>query len=205
MKHIDTIEKYKGNTYCIIFSDETREYINSDIVCEYHLAGNMDIPENAWEQVVHSNRLRTAKERALYLLDYKDYSYTELFKKLEQNYPEDVCFEVMSRLIEIGVINDRRYSANFARYLVETKKYGYYRCVQEMRLKGLDRDFIEEALAPYKETTIERLCELIESKYARKISDRKSLDKVKNALVRAGYSYSDIKDAFEEFDFELED
>lgn len=205
MKHIESVEKYKGNTYCITFCDEQKEYINADIVCEYHLSGNMDIPDEAWDDIIYSNKLRTARERALYLLDYKDYSYTELFKKLEQNYPEQICFDVMSRLIEIGAINDRRYAHNFARHLVETKRFGYYRCVQEMRLKGLDRSFIDEALEPYKEASVERLCELIESKYARKITDRRSMDKVKNALVRLGYSYSDIKCAFDEFEFELED
>lgn len=206
MKKIESIEKYKGNTYCISFSEEEeKEYLNIDIICEYHLKAGMSVPASAWEDIVYANKLRTAKERALYLLDFKDYSYTELFKKLEQNYPEQICFDVMSRLIEIGVINDKRYAVNYARKLVEVKGYGYYRCVQEMRLKGLDRSFIEEALLPYKETAVERLAELIEAKYARKISDRKSLEKVKGALVRLGYSFSDVKDALEQFEFDFED
>ncbi len=203
MKHIDTIEKFKGKTYCVTFSDDEKEYLNIDIISDYHLTSNMDVPDDAWKDILYSNKLRTAKERALYLLDYKDYSYTELFKKLEANYPEQICFDVMARLVEIGVINDRRYAYNFARRLVEVKKFGYYRCVQEMRLKGLDRSFIDEALLPYKETTIERLTELIEDKYSRKITDKKSLDKVKNALVRLGYSYSDIKEALDGFEFDL--
>ena len=52
---------------------------------------------------------------------------------------------------------------------------------------------------------MERLAELIEAKYARKISDRKSLEKVKGALVRLGYSFSDVKDALEQFEFDFED
>ncbi len=205
MMNITKIEKYKGNTYEIEFDDGEKEYLNIDIISDYHLKAPMSLPESAWEQVSYANKLRTAKERALYLLDYKDYSYTELFKKLEQNYPTQVCFDTMARLVEIGVINDKRYAVNMARRLVEVKGFGYYRCVREMRLKGLDNEFIEEALAPYSETTVERLKELVEEKYAHKIRDKKSLDKVKNALVRLGYSFSQVKEALEDYTFEDDD
>lgn len=203
MMNITKIEKYKGNTYEVEFDDGAKEYLNIEIITDYHLKAPMSLPESAWEQVSYANKLRTAKERALYLLDYKDYSYTELFKKLEQNYPTQVCFDTMARLVEIGVINDKRYAVNMARRLAEVKGFGYYRCVREMRLKGLDNEFIEEALAPYRENAVERLKELVEEKYAHKIRDKKSLDKVKNALVRLGYSFSQVKEALE--DYELED
>ena len=205
MMNITKIEKYKGNTYEVEFDDGEKDYLNIEIITDYHLKAPMSLPESAWEQVLYANRLRTAKERALYLLDYKDYSYTELFKKLEQNYPTQVCFDTMARLVEIGVINDKRYAVNMARRLVEVKGFGYYRCVREMRLKGLDNEFIEEALAPYRETAVERLKELVEEKYAHKIRDKKSLDKVKNALVRLGYSFSQVKEALEDYTFEDDD
>lgn len=205
MMNIIRIEKYKGNTYEVEFDDGEKEYLNIDIISDFHLKSPMSLPESAWEQVSYANKLRTAKERALYLLDYKDYSYTELFKKLEQNYPTQVCFDTMARLVEIGVINDKRYAVNMARRLVEVKGFGYYRCVREMRLKGLDNEFIEEALAPYRETAVERLKELVEEKFAHKIRDKKSLDKVKNALVRLGYSFSQVKEALEDYTFEDDD
>ena len=205
MMNITKIEKYKGNTYEVEFDDGAKEYLNIDIITDYHLKAPMSLPESAWKQVSYANQLRTAKERALYLLDYKDYSYTELFKKLEQNYPTQVCFDTMARLVEIGVINDKRYAVNMARRLVEVKGFGYYRCVREMRLKGLDNEFIEEALAPYRETAVERLKELVEEKYAHKIRDKKSLGKVKNALVRLGYSFSQVKEALEDYTFEDDD
>lgn len=205
MMNITKIEKYKGNTYEVEFDDGEKDYLNIEIITDYHLKAPMSLPESAWEQVLYSNQLRTAKERALYLLDYKDYSYTELFKKLEQNYPTQVCFDTMARLVEIGVINDKRYAVNMARRLVEVKGFGYYRCVREMRLKGLDNEFIEEALAPYRENAVERLKELVEEKYAHKIRDKKSLDKVKNALVRLGYSFSQVKEALEDYTFEDDD
>ncbi len=41
--------------------------------------------------------------------------------------------------------------------------------------------------------------------YGDKITDRKSLDRVKNALVRLGYSYSQVNEALGAFDIVIED
>ncbi len=206
MRKITAIEKYKGSTYSVEFEDsEEKEYLNGEIIAFYHLKAGMGVPESAWEEISRAGKVRTARERALYLLDYRDYSYTELFRKLEKNYPDDVCFEVMGRLVELGMIDDRRYAENLARHLCEGKHFGCYRSAREMRLKGIDGELIEEALQPYKENAVERIEELIGEKYAAKITDRKSLDRVKNALVRLGYSYSQVNEALGAFDIELED
>ena len=62
MKKIESIEKYKGNTYCISFSEEEeKEYLNIDIICEYHLKAGMSVPASAWEDIVYANKLRTAE------------------------------------------------------------------------------------------------------------------------------------------------
>ena len=34
--------------------------------------------------------------------------------KLEKNYDEDICYEVLNRLVELGCINDRRYALKLA-------------------------------------------------------------------------------------------
>ena len=63
-----------------------------------------------------------------------------------------------------------------------------------MRQKGLTKPIIEEALEEYSEGTYERLYELVERKYLRYLDGEKGDIKVKNALVRLGYSYDIIKE-----------
>ena len=48
-------------------------------------------------------------------------------------------------------------------------------------------------------TVQERLKDLIECKYAGRLEDEDGVKKVKNALVRNGYSYKDVNIALEEF------
>ncbi|SDB30965.1 regulatory protein [Ruminococcaceae bacterium FB2012] len=194
MYRITNISQYKGRTLRIDFEQGEPAFINAEVVSDLRLAKGMTLTEEQWAKAVYANDLRRARERALYLLDYKDYSYILMFKKLSENYPEQICYEVCDRLAELGVINDRRFAEGLARKYMEVKGFGRYRAVQEMRMKGLSKELIEDALAPYSDTesTRERLRELIEKKYRRRLDSEDGVKKVKNALVRQGYSYADI-------------
>jgi regulatory protein len=126
-----------------------------------------------------------------------------MFGKLESTYKnENLCFAVMKKLVKIGVINDVRYAEKLARKFVEGKKFGMYRAKREMLAKGLDADTAEDALAQYDDTAGENLAYLLERKYSRLLTDetdRKSIEKVKNALVRYGYSFSEVNCAVREY------
>lgn len=207
MRRITEIGAYKGSTLRIDFEEGEPEFINRDVAAECGLRKGLELTDDVWEKVIYKNDFRRAKERALYLLDVKDHSYVMLFKRLEENYPEQICYDVCDRLAELGLINDRRFASLCARHYMEIKKFGRFRAVQEMRLKGLTQSLIDEALAPYddSDSTKERIKELIAKKYIRRLEDEDGVKKVKNALVRQGYSYSDINAAMDEFLEELED
>lgn len=204
MKRIEKIEQYKGKTLRIDFAEGEPAFINSEVVLDKGLRRGTELSDEEWEAVVYANDFRRAKERALYLLDYKDYSYVSMYKKLAENYPEQLCYDVCDKLAQLGVIDDRRYAAALARHYMEVKRFGRYRAVREMMQKGVSRALAEEALEPFDDTVRERLRELIEKKYLRRIDDEDSMNKVKNALVRQGYSYSDINAVMSEI-FEEEE
>lgn len=199
MKTIDSIEKYKGRTLKIVFRDEEVAFINADTASLYGLKAGVNIPDSAWEDICKADMFRKARERAMYLLDYKDYSYAELVKKLMQNYDEDICFEVADELAQKGFINDMRYAEVLARRLCEVKLYGNYRAKTYMREKGIPLSIIERALMPYEDTAAERAAELGEKKYMKYYDpdDRDLMNKFKNALVRQGYSYGEVKEALQ--------
>lgn len=199
MMRLESIEKYKGRTMQLNFSEGEPAFLNADIVSRYGLRGGIDIPESAWEEIVHDDTFRRARERAMYLLDYRDYSYTEMVKKLMNNYCEDVCFEVADDLAEKGFIDDRRYAENLARRQFEVKLMGEYRVKMYLREKGIPRAVIEEATEPYEDSAAERAAELAERRYMKYFDpdDPALMQKLKNALARQGYAYGDIKDAVE--------
>lgn len=209
---VTDVSPFKGSMMCVELSggglaQEMKIYIHSEIIRKYNIAKGMELSEEEADRLIYENDLRRARERALYLMESRDHSYRELFDKLEKNYSEDICFEVCNRLAEIGVINDRRYAEKLCRQLFEVKKLGRYRVKQEMRLKGLGSEIIEEAMENFSEEDepFERLEKLVEQKYERYLTDRKGVEKVKNALARKGYSFGEIKEVLDLYDLDFDD
>ena len=191
---VNSAARYKGSTW-EVFIDGNRIYLHKEIVADYGLRPGAEISPERYEEMMLASDRRRATERALYLLDYRDYSYSELFKKLNENYDEDTCYYVLNKLVSLGLINDRRYAENLARKYMEVQKYGYYRASNEMYRKGLDRDLGAEVLSTYDEGTAERICEIIRQKYSGYLDDPDKVRRMKNALARRGYSFSDINEA----------
>lgn len=204
---ITEISKYKGSTMCVIFDDGERIYIHEKILSEYHLKEGINVPQEAVEEIVAANDYRRARERALYLLDVRDYSFVELYQKLEKNYDEDICIKVCKNMAELRLINDRRYAESLARQLFEVKRVGMFKAKQELKRRGLSDKIIEEAVEPYadEEESFSRLEELVERKYDRYLTDEKGVKKVKNALLRQGYRYSEINAVLDLYDLDFEE
>lgn len=191
---------------CVIFDNGSRIYIHSSVLSEYNLKEGMNVPREAVEEIAEANEYRKARERALYLLDGRDYSFAELYEKLEASYSEDICMDVCKKLAEMRLIDDRRYAEARARELFEVKRLGMFRAKQELRRRGLSDSIIEEAVAPYEdeEDAFARLEQLVERKYERYLTDEKGVKKVKSALLRLGYSYGEINAVLDLYDLDFE-
>lgn len=210
---ITSIRQYKGTTYEVELDEERKIYLHADIIADFAMYSGMELTREELKKIIYASNFRRAFQYALHLLDYRDYSHKEMLSKLIKTYKnESLCNAVMKKLTDIGVINDARFAERMARKLVETKRYGVRRAAQELYLKGIDKFTAEDALVPYEESAEENLAYLLEKKYSRLLTDkadRKSIEKVKNALVRYGYGFSDInaavRDYFENAEFLQED
>lgn len=197
---IEAIEKYKGRIYKVSFDECEDIFLHEEIIFEYNLKVGLKLPFDALSDIKNSSDKRRARERALYLLTIRDYSYIELYNKLCKNYSEEICIETCNLMVKKKLIDDRIYGERLTREYIEVKKYGEYRVRMELRRKGISEGIIEELLSVYDNNTIERLYNLVEKKYTRYLTDYKGIQKVKSALARQGYSYSDINAVFDEFD-----
>jgi SOS response regulatory protein OraA/RecX len=68
---------------------------------------------------------------------------------------------------------------------------------QEMFKRGLSSEIISNTLENIEIDNISSCADLIMTKYRNKLSIDGGKEKVISALMRKGFSYSDIKDAFE--------
>ena len=196
---ITSLAHYKGKTLEVEFDDKKILYLHIDIVTDFGLVQGMEIGRAELKKIVYASNFRRAYEYALYRLDYRDYSAADMFEKLLETYKsEALCLEVVKKLARVGIINDERYAEKLARKLVEARKYGFRRAKREMALKGLTEETVENALALYADSFEENLAALLRGKYSRYLTDRtdrKAVEKAKNALVRYGYGYDEINRA----------
>ncbi len=200
---ITQIKQYKGKTYEVEIDSERRLYLHIDIIADFGLRTDMELERAELKKIVYASNFRRAYEYSLYCLDYRDYSAEELYNKLMKTYKnEKLCLDVIKKLARAGIIDDRRYAEKLARKLVESRKYGYRRSKREILLKGISEEIAEEALDRYNDMYYDNLMELLEKKHYRYLtdrSDRKSIEKVKNALVRYGYGFDEINSAVKEY------
>lgn len=136
----------------------------------------------------------SAKKRALRLLERRDYSRKELILKLtEKGEPLEDAEAVADRMIELGVISDERYSRMLVRHYA-AKGYGTCRIKQELYRHGIHTDLWEEAMEelPSPPSQDEIIDKLLRSKLRSSEPDQKEIKKATDALLRRGFSWSEI-------------
>lgn len=196
---IISLKVYKGTTFEVETDDDKKIYLHADIISDFGVREGMELDRPELRKIIYASNFRRAYQYALYCLDYRDYSAKEMREKLIGTYKnENLCKSVVEKLEECGIISDERYAEKLARRFVEGKKYGPKRARREIMLKGISEYMAEDALQIYSESFSENLEYLITTKYARLLTDRddrKSIEKVKNSLVRYGYSFEEINNA----------
>lgn len=206
---ITSLKIYKGSIFEAVTDDSRKYYLHADIVNDFDLHEGSEFDREQLRKIIYASNFRRAYQRALYLLDYRDYSAKEMLGKLIETYKnESLCTAVLERLKEHKFIDDERYAEKLARKYTEIKKFGYRRALNEIMRKGIDRFTAEDSLENYSEKFSENLAELIEKKYSYFLSDssdRKSIEKVKNSLARYGYDFSEINRAVKEYFENLEE
>ena len=121
---------YKGTTYEVELDYERKIYLHADIITDFGLSSGMELDRVQLKKIIYASNFRRAYQRALYLLDYRDYTSAQMREKLLGNYRnEALCDAVIRRLEEHRIIDDERYAEKAARHFVEVKRFGFYRAL----------------------------------------------------------------------------
>ena len=107
---------------------------------------------------------------------------------------EAVINATIARLKEHGYLNDAAFAETYARLRQENEKLGSRRVRQDLKLKGVNVDLVEETLeARYGATDEEALArQHLERKRIKKPTNEKETARVMRRLVTAGFSTSVI-------------
>ena len=147
----------------------------------------------------------TAKQKALALLDKRDYSRAELLRKLEEKgIAQPDAEAAVDRLCDLGFVDDARYAPIVVRHYA-AKGYGRRRVQQELQRRGIPKELWDRALEQMPEQD-ETVLRLLRSKLrGADTDDRAALKKAADALLRKGYGWDEINAAVERLCSEQEE
>lgn len=147
-------------------------------------------------------------EAALCMLDVAAQTRNDLIRKLRQKgFVALVAESTADRLVENGLIDDRRYAERVAQSQLN-KPVGVYAVRRKLRAKQLTEKDVEAAMEGFDEEQQSAACREAAAKLWRKyaaLPRREGKAKLSQALARRGFSWDAIKGAVDELSSDFGD
>lgn len=194
-----TLKKDKLHLTKISLSNGEDVLIDND-VCALHCLKKGDIlTEQKLCDLIFQSQYERAKSRAVWYLDRKDRTSKDLYNKLCQaGFDKNAVAKVIARLIEVGLIDDRRFAQNYAERLT-IANISKREALQKLLQKGVTYDMAKEVLQGLDADEGEQINALIERKYRSKLLAENGAQKVYAALIRKGFSYEAVKTSLKNY------
>ena len=187
----------RGKKIHLLLDDEYIITTDEDFWAENYIKDGTDIDEDEWNKLVTKINLKKAVDKCYDLLSRRDHSVKELKTKLLRTVDENSADAAIEKMLDLGYLDDEKYAQTLVRYLLDNKNMSKNFVKQEMYKRGLSADIINNILENTEFDNSANRVELITTKYRNKLRAEGGKDKVTAALMRKGFSYYDIKHAFE--------
>lgn len=190
----------RGKKIHIFIDNEYQITTNEDFWAENFIKDETEIDEDEWQTLVDKINYSKAINKCYDLLSRRDHSVKELKTKLLRTVDENNAQRAIERMIELGYLDDEKYAEKLLEYLIENKRMSKAHIKQEMFKRGVPNDIISSLLEYAEIDNVSSICDLIQTKYRNKLNAENGKEKVIASLMRKGFSYSDIKSAFNELE-----
>lgn len=186
----------RGKKIHILIDNEYQITTNEDFWNENFIKDETEINEDEWQALVDKINYSKAINKCYDLLSRRDHSVKELKTKLLRTVDENNAQRAIDRMIELGYLDDEKYAEKLLEYLIENKRMSKAHIKQEMFKRGVPNDIISSLLEYAEIDNVSSICDLIQTKYRNKLNAENGKEKAIASLMRKGFSYSDIKSAF---------
>lgn len=194
----DVVPKRKGLS-ALYIDNEFALKIDTETFLISRLSIGDDITDEELKELIDSSNEKRAKEKAMWLISYRDHSKKELIEKLRKTADNESAQKAVERLQELGLVNDEKFARRYAEQLLLNKKLSKKAARYKLIEKGIDRQLADEILEEFEVDPKEQIRDIIESKYISSFDDEKGKKRAIAALQRRGFSWGDIKAILEEY------
>lgn len=188
--------KGRGKKIHLLLDDEYQITTDIDFWAEHYFKDGTEITQEEWESLTDSIYYKKAVDKCYDLLSRRDHSVKELKTKLLRTVDEKNADKAIEKMLELGYLDDEKYARNLVKYLAQTRNMSKNHIKQEMFKRGIPNEIIILVMEDYEFDNVSCVVDLIMTKYRNKLNNEDGNKKVIASLMRKGFSYSDIKNAF---------
>lgn len=188
--------KGRGKKIHLLIDEEYQITTDIDFWAENYFKDGQEITEEQWQELTDKINYKKAVDKCYDLLSRRDHSVKELRTKLLRTADEKNTDRAIEKMIDYGYLDDEKYARNLLKYLSESRKMSKSFIKQEMYKRGIAPDIISDTLEETEIDNTDTLVDLILTKYRNKLKAEDGYKKVTSSLMRKGFSYYDIKSAF---------
>nr|MDD5836751.1 regulatory protein RecX [Eubacteriales bacterium] len=188
--------KGRGKKIHLLLDDEYQITTDIDFWAEHYFKDGTEITQEEWESLTDSIYYKKAVDKCFDLLSRRDHSVKELKTKLLRTVDEKNADKAIEKMLELGYLDDEKYARNLVKYLDQTRNMSKNHIKQEMFKRGIPNEIINSVMEDYEFDNVSCVVDLILTKYRNKLNNEDGNKKVIASLMRKGFSYSDIKNAF---------
>ena len=194
---IERIEasRHKRGRVLVFLEDGACLKITEQELLDFGLRAGDDLDEETLAKLKEAAGVSNVKATAADLIGKRAMSRASLEKKLKEKGASEAEARYAAEWLEaIGAINDADYAALLARHYGEMG-YGPQRVRDKLYEKGVPRELWEEALDQLPDNG-EQIDRFLQSKLRGRTPEEKEKKRLTDALLRRGYSWSDVKAAW---------
>ncbi len=171
---------------------------------DFGLRPGDDLDDETLRRLKESAGLSETKAKAADLIGRRAMSRRDLEKKLQERGATEAEARYAGEWLEaIGALNDGEYAALLVRHYTQMG-YGPRRIREKLREKGVPRELWDEALesAPEEDGQIDAF---LRAKLRGAVPDEDDKRRLSAALLRRGFSWNDVRDAWRRLGEEMEE
>lgn len=194
---IDRIEasKHRKGRVLVFLEDGACLKITEQELLDFGLRAGDQLDEEALRRLKEAAGVSNVKATAADLIGKRAMSRRDLERKLKEKGASEAEARYAAEWLEaIGAINDADYGALLAQHCAR-QGYGPARIRDKLYEKGVPRELWEDAMDTLPETA-ESIDRFLESKLRGQLPDEKTKKRLTDALLRRGYSWGDVKAAW---------
>ena len=171
---------------------------------QFGLFPGMDLSPQLVVQLQAAGQRSESRVKAARLASGRMMSRKELTGKLSRKgIDPDTVEETADWLESLGAVDDAAYAGVIARHYAASG-YGPGRVRQELQKRGVSRELWDDALSQLPDSA-DAIDRFLQKKLSGRTPDRATLKKLSDALLRRGFSWSDIRPALNRLGEEIDE